>query len=248
MRLVVVGATGAVGTQMLRILTQRGFSADQIVPVASARSAGRKLEYAGKELEVVALAEDVFRSGDLALFDVPDEVSAQWAPIAAAKGAIVAGPAVPVTDCRAKASQIGGHSEPGEEIAFASRDEAQATVAVQLDKPGPGRQRLTEAGLTVTALGDQVQISNVKFGSRAKKSGFEPGFEPRKLTIGRLPPGDYEVHFVRSFGDPTEVEVCGAFTVTAAAVSEGPGCSSTCCWATRCPAGNSSSAGSPSWP
>src|SRR5688572_23678388 len=87
-RLVVVGATGAVGTQMLRILEQRGFAAQQIVPVASARSAGRKLEYGGGELEVVALEEGIFQSGDLALFDVPDEISAEWAPIAAGRGAI----------------------------------------------------------------------------------------------------------------------------------------------------------------
>lgn len=88
MRLVVVGATGAVGTQMLKILEQRGYPADRIVAVASARSAGRKLGYAGGELEVVALAEDVFAPEDLALFDVPDEISAQWAPLASGRGAI----------------------------------------------------------------------------------------------------------------------------------------------------------------
>lgn len=87
-RLVVVGATGAVGTQMLRILYSRGFPADQIVPVASARSAGRKLEYGSDELEVVALSDDVFETGDLALFDVPDEISAEWAPVAARRGAV----------------------------------------------------------------------------------------------------------------------------------------------------------------
>ena len=53
MRLVVVGATGAVGTVMMGILAERGFPADEIVPVASARSAGRMLEYAGQRLEVV---------------------------------------------------------------------------------------------------------------------------------------------------------------------------------------------------
>jgi hypothetical protein len=55
-------------------------------------------------------------------------------------------------------------------------DDIRKTVAVQLTKPGEGRARLTEAGLTVTALGDKVEIANVKFGSRAKKSGFEQGW------------------------------------------------------------------------
>ncbi len=89
MRLVVVGATGAVGTEMLKILEDRAAADTDVVAVASARSAGRILAFGERELEVVALDGDVFRQGDLALFDVPDEVSEQWAPVAAAAGAIV---------------------------------------------------------------------------------------------------------------------------------------------------------------
>lgn len=89
MRIVVVGATGAVGTEMLKILAERGTNDHEVVAVASERSAGRRLDFGERTLEVVALADDVFRSGDLALFDVPDEVSEQWAPRAAAAGAIV---------------------------------------------------------------------------------------------------------------------------------------------------------------
>lgn len=89
MRLVVVGATGAVGTEMLRILEERGLGAYEVIPVASPRSAGRKLDFAGRQIEVLALAPEVFEGAGLALFDVPDEVSAEWAPIAAAAGAIV---------------------------------------------------------------------------------------------------------------------------------------------------------------
>ncbi|MDQ3963354.1 MAG: aspartate-semialdehyde dehydrogenase [Actinomycetota bacterium] len=89
MRLVVVGATGAVGTEMLKILEERGPAEKNVVAVASPRSAGRLLEFSGRRLEVVALDRDVFSTGDVALFDVPDEISAEWAPIAAAAGAIV---------------------------------------------------------------------------------------------------------------------------------------------------------------
>ena len=89
MRTVLVGATGAVGMQMLAILEERGFPADDLVLVASARSAGKQLPYAGTELEVVALAREVFQDGDLALFDVPDEISEEWAPIAVESGATV---------------------------------------------------------------------------------------------------------------------------------------------------------------
>ncbi len=89
MRIALVGATGAVGAEILRILEQRDFAADELIPVASARSAGRKLAFRGSPIEVVALEADVFDGVDLALFDVPDEVSTRWAPVAAARGAIV---------------------------------------------------------------------------------------------------------------------------------------------------------------
>lgn len=89
MRVALVGATGAVGTQMLRILEQRRFPLDTLIPVASARSAGRRLDFNGEQLEVVELSEQAFHDVDLALFDVPDAVSLEWAPFAAATGATV---------------------------------------------------------------------------------------------------------------------------------------------------------------
>jgi aspartate-semialdehyde dehydrogenase len=87
--LAVVGATGAVGTVMLGILSQREDVWGEIRLVASARSAGRKLRVRGEEVTVRALSEDVIEGVDVAMFDVPDEVSLQWAPVAAGKGAVV---------------------------------------------------------------------------------------------------------------------------------------------------------------
>lgn len=87
--LAVVGATGAVGTVMLGILSTREDVWGEIRLVASARSAGKRLTVRGEEVEVVALAPEVFDGVDVAMFDVPDEVSAQWAPVAAARGAVV---------------------------------------------------------------------------------------------------------------------------------------------------------------
>lgn len=89
MRIALVGATGAVGTEILRILEQRDVALDELVPIASPRSAGRKLPFRGGAVEVVALGPDVFDGIDLALFDVPDELSLEWAPVAAEFGAIV---------------------------------------------------------------------------------------------------------------------------------------------------------------
>jgi aspartate-semialdehyde dehydrogenase len=87
--LAVVGATGAVGTVMLDLLSTRDDMWGEVRLIASPRSAGRHLRVRGAEIEVLALAPEVFDGVDVAMFDVPDEVSAQWAPVAAARGVVV---------------------------------------------------------------------------------------------------------------------------------------------------------------
>ena len=86
--LAVVGATGAVGSVMLQILSQRQDVWGEIRLVASARSAGKVLQVRGQDVVVQELTPEVFDGVDVAMFDVPDEVSAQWAPIAVERGAV----------------------------------------------------------------------------------------------------------------------------------------------------------------
>ncbi len=86
--LAVVGATGAVGTVMLDILSSRENVWGDIRLVASPRSAGKVLQVRGEDVVVLALEPGVFDGVDVAMFDVPDEVSAEWAPVAAARGAV----------------------------------------------------------------------------------------------------------------------------------------------------------------
>ena len=86
--LAVVGATGAVGTVMLDLLSTREDVWGEIRLVASPRSAGRRLTVRGRETEVTALCQDAFDGIDVAMFDVPDEVSAAWAPVAVGHGAV----------------------------------------------------------------------------------------------------------------------------------------------------------------
>jgi aspartate-semialdehyde dehydrogenase len=86
----IVGATGAVGTTMLEIIEAReSVPWSRVRLIASPRSAGRVIPVRGRDVTVEALAPEVFDGVDIALFDVPDEVSAEWGPIAAARGAIV---------------------------------------------------------------------------------------------------------------------------------------------------------------
>lgn len=85
----VVGATGAVGAAMLSILAERHFPLQNLYPLASARSAGKTLTFAGNELTVQDLADFDFSNVDIALFSAGGSVSAEYAPKAAAAGAIV---------------------------------------------------------------------------------------------------------------------------------------------------------------
>ncbi len=87
--LALVGATGAVGSVMIGIINSRPNIWGEIKLVASPRSAGKKIKVHDKELTVVALAPEVFDGVDIAMFDVPDEVSAEWGPIAAKRGTVV---------------------------------------------------------------------------------------------------------------------------------------------------------------
>jgi aspartate-semialdehyde dehydrogenase len=85
----VVGATGAVGSTMLGILRERGFPADEVVPFASERSAGRTIDWGDRDLTVQALSEDSIQGFDLALFSAGGERSEEWAPRFVDAGAVV---------------------------------------------------------------------------------------------------------------------------------------------------------------
>jgi len=86
--LAVVGATGTVGTVMLSILSQRSDVWGEIRLLASARSAGKVLRVRGEDVVVQEITAEAFDGVDVAMFDVPDDVAAQWAPIAVSRGAV----------------------------------------------------------------------------------------------------------------------------------------------------------------
>ncbi len=85
----VVGATGAVGSMMLRVLEERGFPVTELRPLASARSEGRIVEFLGKPFVVQKLTDDSFEGIDIALFSAGGERSRAFAPSAVEAGAVV---------------------------------------------------------------------------------------------------------------------------------------------------------------
>ncbi|MGH3751353.1 MAG: aspartate-semialdehyde dehydrogenase [Pseudonocardiaceae bacterium] len=87
--LAIVGATGAVGTVMIDIINSRpSVPWGDIRLIASARSAGKKITVRGEQRVVAELAPEAFDGVDIAMFDVPDEISKHWAPVAVARGAV----------------------------------------------------------------------------------------------------------------------------------------------------------------
>lgn len=85
----VVGATGAVGAQMVEVLEERKFPVQTLCPLASSRSAGGTVSFRGEELPVRVLNKDSFAGIDLALFSAGSDVSKESAPIAVQAGAVV---------------------------------------------------------------------------------------------------------------------------------------------------------------
>ncbi len=85
----ILGVTGAVGETMLSILEQRNFPADSVFPLASARSAGKTVEFKGNPLEVLDVAGFDWSKAKIGLFSAGASVSAHWAPIAAAAGCVI---------------------------------------------------------------------------------------------------------------------------------------------------------------
>src|SRR3954465_15064357 len=89
MRVAVVGATGAVGSTILGVMRERGFPADEVVAFATARSAGRKIDFGDETLVVRELSADSIQGFDIAMFSAGGGTSGDWAPRFAEAGAVV---------------------------------------------------------------------------------------------------------------------------------------------------------------
>lgn len=89
MKIAILGATGAVGQMMMRVLEEREFPADEVVLLASARSAGRRIPWRGREWTVMEPSPEAFEGCTLALFSAGASRSNEWAQVAADAGAVV---------------------------------------------------------------------------------------------------------------------------------------------------------------
>lgn len=88
-KIAVVGASGMVGQAMLRVLEERNFPVEKLIPAASQRSAGKITRFRGKDHKIVSISEAAEQAPDLAFFSAGSGVSLDWAPVFAEKGCIV---------------------------------------------------------------------------------------------------------------------------------------------------------------
>ena len=113
----IVGATGAVGVEMIHCLAQRNFPLSRLKLLASPRSAGRKMKFKNEELTVQPLSDQSFKDVDIALFSASGAVSREYAPIVVRDGGIVVDnlsafrmdPNVPLVVPEINAGEIANH-------------------------------------------------------------------------------------------------------------------------------------------
>jgi len=114
---VIVGATGAVGEDLRRIVAERELPVDDVRLVASSRSVGRRVPLRGRDVEVGPLEPEVFEGAAIAFFSAGGAISREWAPVAAARGAMVVDnssawrmhPEVPLVDADVNAEAVAEH-------------------------------------------------------------------------------------------------------------------------------------------
>ncbi|HZD72947.1 MAG TPA: aspartate-semialdehyde dehydrogenase [Actinomycetota bacterium] len=114
---VIVGASGAVGEDLRRIVAERDLPVDEVRLVASARSVGRRLSVRGVQVEILPLEPEVFDGAAVAFFSAGGAISREWAPVAAARGAVVVDnssawrmhPEVPLVDADVNAEAVREH-------------------------------------------------------------------------------------------------------------------------------------------
>jgi len=182
----VVGATGAVGEQMREVLEERHFPVGKLSLLASERSAGQFLEFAGEQHRVEILKEDSFDGIDIGLFSAGGSVSAKFAPIAAAAGAVVVDntayfrmePDVPLVVPEVNAKDIALYTKRGiianpncstiqMVVALKPIHEAARIVRVVVSTyqsvSGAGRKAMEELSQQVVALFNGRDITKEKF-------------------------------------------------------------------------------------
>jgi aspartate-semialdehyde dehydrogenase len=227
-----VGATGAVGSTILEVLAERKFPAKEVVPLASARSAGAKLRFGDEELEVRELGEDSIQGLDLALCSAGGNVSAEWAPKLVHAGAVVVDNTsywrmhddVPLVVVDVNDEDVEGHSGI---VANPNCTTMELMVALKPILDAAGIERLIVSTYQSVSGTGRNAVSELRMQSEAVLKGeqVEPKVYPHQVAFNVLP----QVETFKDGDDyTTEERKVMAETRKILGLSEDVGISATC--------------------
>ncbi len=209
-----VGATGAVGEQMREVLEERQFPVGELRLLASERSAGQFLPFQSKQVRVAILKEDSFNDIDIGLFSAGGSVSARFAPIAVAAGAVVVDntahfrmePDIPLVVPEVNAEEIAHYRDRGI-VANPNCSTIQMVVALKpihdaarikrivistyQSVSGAGRSAMEELSQQVAALfnGRELKTREISVSDRLQLHPANRRFYGRRLHQGRVEDG-----------------------------------------------------------
>ena len=205
----VVGATGAVGAQMIKMLEESTLPIDNIRYLASARSAGKVLQFKGQDVTIEETTEDAFEGVDIALFSAGGSTSAKYAPYAVKAGAVVVdntsyfrqNPDVPLVVPEVNAHALDAHNGI---IACPNCSTIQMMVALE-----PVRQKW---GLDRIIVSTYQAVSGAGMGAiletqRELKEVLNDGVNPRDVKAEILPCGGDKKHYPIAFNALAQIDV-----------------------------------------
>jgi aspartate-semialdehyde dehydrogenase len=194
-RVAVVGATGAVGSTILGVMRERSFPADEIVPFASERSAGKHIDYGDVDLEVQALSDESIQGFDIALFSAGGTRSQEWAPRFRDAGAVVVDNSsywrmhddVPLVVAEVNPEALAGHKGI---IANPNCSTMQMVVALKPIMDAAGIERLVVSTYQSVSGTGQKAVEELHDQAEAVINARElpaPGVYPHQIAFNVLP-------------------------------------------------------------
>ncbi|MGN6255601.1 MAG: aspartate-semialdehyde dehydrogenase [Solirubrobacterales bacterium] len=190
----VLGATGLVGTTILELLADRAFPVAELVPLASERSAGKRIEWRGESLTVGAVSDESIQGLDLVLSSAGGSVSAEWTPKLVAAGATVVDNTsywrmhddVPLVVSEVNPEALEGHSGI---IANPNCSTMQMVVALKPLYDAAGIERLVISTYQAVSGTGKAAIDELRAQARALHAGEEmtdPQVYPRQIAFNVL--------------------------------------------------------------
>ena len=205
----VVGATGAVGTQMIKQLEESTLPIEKLRLLSSSRSAGKTLQFKGQDIVVEQTTEESFAGVDIALFSAGGSTSAKYAPYAVKAGAVVVdntsyfrqNPDVPLVVPEVNAHALDAHNDI---IACPNCSTIQMMVALEPVRQKWGLERIIVSTYQAVSGAGARAIEETK---RELKEAVVDGVDPKDLKADILPAGGDKKHYPIAFNALAQIDV-----------------------------------------